>query len=75
MLSWFYLEPMIGFNRPITAIVVCTAGINIFKPRAFNVEVQHFMTRAISPPRWDHAKSPESHLNGLISPQNLKILT
>jgi hypothetical protein len=46
MLSCFYLEAMIGFNSPITAIVVCTAGMNIFKPRAFNVEVQRFMTRA-----------------------------
>jgi hypothetical protein len=64
MLSCFYLEAMIGFNWPITAIFVCTAGINIFKPRAFNVEVQRFMTRAnpgrFDPPHEDPGKNPKS---------------
>jgi hypothetical protein len=62
MLSCFYLEAMIGFNSPITAIVMWTAGINIFEPRGFNVEVQRFMTRAnpglFDPHVWIMVKTP-----------------
>jgi hypothetical protein len=51
---FFDLEAMIGFNQPITAIVVCTVGINIFEPCAFDLEVQRFMARA-NPGRIDPA--------------------
>jgi hypothetical protein len=34
---------MIGFNERITAIILCTAGINIFDPRAFNLQRQRFI--------------------------------
>jgi hypothetical protein len=52
---------------------VCTVGINIFKPGAFNVEVQRFMTRAnpgrFDPPHWGHGKNPKSYFNGHIRPK------
>ncbi len=64
MLSCFYLEAMIGFNWPITAIVVCTAGINIFEPCAFNLQVQRFMTRA-NPGRF------YAHIRNVVNTPNL----
>ncbi len=43
---------------------MCTAGINIFEPCAFNLQVQRFMTRA-NPGRFD------AHIGIMVNTPNL----